>query len=170
MSGLRNHGNTTIRRLALMLIISGLLFAIDSILNLSVVYKFWPILVASAGIGLIGIFFERRAGSDPYLSSGGYLICFSILALYCNFTSWRFMAEFWPVLIGLLGVVFVIASFFQQRKTEVLLVGLLILSLSVCFSLVIAFGIQLWWSILILGGLSILISSMANERQVNPIH
>jgi len=153
-----------------MLIILGVLFATDSILDLSVAYKLWPLLVVSAGIGLVGIFFKRRAGGDPYLASGGYLICFGILALYCNFASWQFMTEFWPLLIGLLGMVFVISSFFQQRRAEVLLVGLLTLSVSVCFSLVIAFSIQLWWSIFILGGLSILISGMANERQVNPIH
>ncbi len=150
--------NTTYRRLAIFLITIGLLFAVDSLLKLSIVYRLWPVVIAILGIGLVGIFLKRKAGGALYLAVGEYIICFSGLAFYCNFTSWQNMAQIWPLFIVSLGIVFITLFFFNQKRRFLLFLGLLVFSLSIFFFLILSFGSQFWWTIFILVGLSILLS------------
>ena len=150
--------NTTYRRLAIFLIMIGLLFAIDSLFKLSIVYRLWPVVIAILGIGLVGIFLKRKASGALYLAVGEYIICFSGLALYCNFTSWQNMARIWPLFIVSLGIVFITLFFLYRRRRSLLFLGLLVFSLSIFFFLILSFGSQFWWTIFILVGLSILLS------------
>jgi hypothetical protein len=135
-----------------------LLFASDSLLKLSFVYKLWPVIILILGIGLVGIFAKRKASGDIFLAAGEYLICFSGLAFYCNFTSWKNMSEIWPLFIAFLGIVFVTLFVLHSKKRFLLLLGLLHLSLSIFFFLVFSLTGQLWWTIFILVGVSILVS------------
>jgi hypothetical protein len=150
-------------RLAILLLVIGLLFALDTFLELSVVYKFWPVLVAMTGVGLIGIFLKGNARVPMFLAAGVYLVCFSGLALYCNFTSWGATAELWPLFVTFLGVVFVGLFCFQKRRRVYLLVGLLLVSLSVVFYLTLNLSGRLWWTIFILAGLSILAAEVSSK-------
>jgi hypothetical protein len=43
----------TASRLGFLLIVIGVLLALDTFLNLAVVYKLWPVLVGMIGVGLI---------------------------------------------------------------------------------------------------------------------
>ena len=158
MSTMKDFENTTYRRLAIFLIMIGLLFAFDSLLRLSFIYKLWPVIILILGIGLVGIFVKRKASGDIFLAVGEYLICFSGLAFYCNFTSWRNMSEIWPLFIAFLGIVFVTLFILHSKKRFLLLLGLLHLSLSIFFFLIFSLTGQLWWTIFILVGLSILVS------------
>jgi hypothetical protein len=159
MSDSHSVENITYRRIAILFIIIGSLFAIDSFLELSFVYKLWPIVIAMLGVGLIGIYFKRKSRGALYLAIGEYLLSFSALALYCNFTSWRNMAWLWPLFIVFLGMNFVTLFLVDQKKRRFLLfIGLLLVSLAICFFLVFSVSGNLWWSIFILAGLSILLS------------
>jgi hypothetical protein len=158
MSNIHSLESTTYRRLAILLIIIGLLFAVDTFLRLSFIYKLWPILITILGIGLVGIYVKRNARESFYLAIGEYLICFSGLALYCNFTSWQIMSQVWSLFIAFLGMVFITLFFFHMKSKSILFIGLLLLSLSIYFFFIFSVSSQFWWVIFILVGLSILIS------------
>lgn len=158
MSTMKNFENKTYKRLAIFLIIIGLLFAVDSFLKVSVFYKLWPVVILILGIGLVGIFVKRKASGDIFLVAGEYLICFSGLAFFCNFTSWRNMSQIWPLFIVFLGIVFVTLFLLHSKRRFLLLLGLLHFSLSIFFFLIFSLSSQFWWTIFILVGLSILLS------------
>ena len=107
--------NTTFRRLAILMIIIGLLFATDYILHLSFVYKLWPVIIAILGCGFVGIYLKRKPRGIIVLAAGEYLICFSLMAMYCNFSSWRNLASLWPLFIGFLGLI-LLTIFFLVKK------------------------------------------------------
>lgn len=145
-------------RLAVLLLVVGALFALDAVLNLSIVYKFWPVLVAATAIGLVGIFVKGHARLPMFLAAGVYLFCFSGLALFCNFTSWAVMADLWPLFITFLGAAFVTLFCFQKTRRVYLLAGLLLVSVSVVFFLTLNVSGRLWWTSFLLAGLSILVT------------
>jgi hypothetical protein len=153
---MRDLENVTYRRLAFLLIGIGLVFAVNSIMGLSIIYKLWPILILLPGTGFIGIFLKRKAKRSLYLSVGEYLILFTGLALYCNFTSWTNLAHLWPIFITFLGIVVFSVFLFHRKNRLLLLVGLLLISLSVFFFFVFSIDVHYWWIIFILAGLSIL--------------
>jgi len=160
MSTLNNLDTITNKRLAIYLIIIGLLFAVDSFLELSIIYKLWPVITLILGIGFIGIFVKRKARDALFLAIGAYLILFSFLALYCNFTTWRILVHIWPLFIMFFGCALIIQFFFHNENRFVLFLGLLLSFLSVFFILVFSVSGQYWWSIFILVGLSILLSGI----------
>ncbi|MFC1587248.1 hypothetical protein ACFL54_02965 [Planctomycetota bacterium] len=150
--------NITHTRLAILLIVIGLLFAADSLLGVSFAYKLWPLLIFMLGTGLVGIYLKRKAKGALYLAGGEYFILFSGLAFYCNFTSWQNLKHLWPIFVGFLGLVFITLFLFYRKKRFLLFLGLLLLSLSIFFLLIFSLGTQFWWIIFMLAGLSILVS------------
>jgi hypothetical protein len=153
-----NQNSKTYTRFAFLLIVIGLLLSIDSFLGMPIVYKFWPLIIAVLAVGFLGIFIRRNRREPVFLSTSVYLICFTGLALYCNFTSWSNLRQVWPLFITFLGIVFLSIFLFYKRKYLFLLLGLLLLSLSAVFFLVFSLGGQYWWTVFILVGLSILIA------------
>ena len=153
--------NATPRRLAILLIVIGLLLAVDSFLELSIVYRFWPLLLTMFAIGLIGIFVRGGARESLFLAAGVYLACFSVLALYCNFASWSALGRLWPLFVAFLGAVFAALFRFQGKRRVHLLLGLLLFSVAAVFFVVFTLGGRFWWTIFILVGLSVLASERA---------
>ena len=153
---LSSHG-----RFGIILVIIGLLLAVDSILKLSLIYKLWPVLITVVGVGFIGIFRQRARKEPLYLSVGIYFIGFSILALYCNFSSWTTLSTLWPLFIAILGIALIGSFIFCRRQRIQLLLGLLLLSLCTVFFFVFTLDSRLWWTGFILGGISILVSELA---------
>jgi hypothetical protein len=150
----------TYHRIAFMLIVIGALFGADAYYNLHVVYKLWPLVVTILGIGFVGIFYRRERRDSGFLTLGLYLIFFSGLALFLNFTTWRDLAQLWPF-IGFLGVGLVAGHFLCRRNRWLLLPGLLLISLSAAFFFVFTIDPGFWWSIFVLVGISILIGERA---------
>ena len=161
MAELPDSGRLVNRRLALLLIVIGVLFAVDSALNLSVIYKLWPVLLTIVAVGLIGISTKRATRGDVFLASGVYLLCFSGLALVCNFTSWRHVHNVWPLFIAFLGVVYVVLHFARGRSRRCLLLGLLLLSIAAVLWVFLTFSGRFWWIAFVLVGLSLLVSEKA---------
>lgn len=150
-------GSKVYRRFGILLLIVGSLYGLDTYLNLNVASRLWPIIITTLGIGFIGIFLKRGHKEPSYLGIGIYLICFSFLALYCNFTSWSTLAEYWPGFIFFLGLSFTFAFIFDRSKRLLFLMGLLLISLSIVFFFVFSISSTLWWTVFILTGLSVLI-------------
>lgn len=145
-------------RLGLLLIVIGILLALDAFFELSVVYELWPLLITMTGGGLIAIYLKGNARVPMFLVVGVYLLCFSFLALYCNFTSWAAMANLWPLFITFLGAVFLALFFFQEKRHGYLLAGLLLASISLVFCVNLALGSDWWWTVFVFAGLSILVA------------
>lgn len=148
-------------RLALMLIVIGMLFAVDTIAGTAVVWRLWPLTITIMGIGFLGIFAKRERREVPYLAVGVYLICFSGLALYCNFTAWTVLAALWPLFVAFLGLALLAAFIFHRHSRRMLLMALLVISLAVGFFLVFNLSAGFWWVIFVLSGISILIAERA---------
>ena len=144
-------------RLGIMLAIIGAVLAIDTMADLSVLYKLWPVLCTFLGIGFIGIYIQRSRREATYIGVGSYIIGFSVLALYCNFTSWSILASFWPAFIVLLGMAMIFGFIFGNRLPVMLLIGLLFISTGIVFFMVFSLNHRLWWTIFIFTGCSFLI-------------
>ena len=144
-------------RLGILLAVIGAILAVDATAHLSVLYKLWPLLCTILGTGFFGIYVQRARRETSYILVGTYIIGFSILALYCNFTTWSNLTTLWPGFIALLGIAMVAGFIFGNRQPGMLLAGLLFLSLAVVFYLVFSFNKHLWWSVFILVGSSFVI-------------
>ena len=158
MSNAQNPEKTTFTRFAIMLIAIGTLIGLDTFFNMSIVYKLWPLLPAILGSGLIGIYIKRKTTGLLFLGSGEYLLLFSGLALYCNFTTWANMAQLWPLFVIFMGIVFFTLFAVDRKRRAFLFLGLLSITLSIFFFLMFKIDHRYWWSIFILVGVSILIS------------
>jgi hypothetical protein len=150
--------NITYKRFAYLLIIIGLLLAADSYWNISLFLSLWPLLVLMLGTGFIGIFTKKKRRGFTYLVIGIYLVLFTGLALYCNFTSWGLLAQYWPIFITFLGIVFISIFIYKKTSRIMLFLGLLLIFLSLYFFLIFSIGSNAWWTIFVLVGLSILLS------------
>lgn len=153
----RQSPNVVTRRLAVLLILVGAVFALDTVFAWSVAVKLWPLLLTVLAVGLIGIYVQRGARGSMFLASGVYLLCFSVLALYCNFTSWGHLGELWPLFIAFLGAAFVAVFLAGGRRRGHLLVGLLLVSAAAVLWVEVAVSTRYWWTALILVGVSLLV-------------
>ncbi|HBM15662.1 MAG TPA: hypothetical protein DD381_04870 [Lentisphaeria bacterium] len=158
MATMNELENTTHIRFAFLLILIGLLLAVDSFFKISLFIKLWPLLALMLGIGFIGIFNKQRKRGFSYLVIGIYLILFTILALFCNFTSWDLLSIYWPIFITFLGVVFLAIYFYRKTSRATLFIGVILIFLSLYFLFIFSLGSDQWWTIFILVGLSILLS------------
>jgi hypothetical protein len=154
----KTEKQTSYGRLAILLFIIGALLGIDSVLHLSFVYKLWPLVITMLGIGFIGIFKTRDRKEALYLTVGIYLVCFSGLALWCDFTHWGSLKMLWPLFVAFLGIAVTGAYLFCRKKRTWLLIGLLLISTSVVFFLVFSISQDLWWTVFLLAGLSVWIA------------
>jgi len=150
-SGLRSNLN----RLALFLFALGALFALEARLELRILSRLWPLLLTSLGGGFIGIFLERERREPFFLGIGVYLISFSLFALTCSFTSWRLMAELWPLFIGFLGLSFLALYLASPRHAIHLFFAILFFSVCALFLLVFSIAAHLWWILFFFLGLAI---------------
>jgi CDP-diglyceride synthetase len=149
---------TSYSRFAILLFIIGGLFGADSLFHLSVAYKLWPLIITILGIGFIGIFRKRDRKEALYLTVGIYLICFSGLALWCDFTRWGTLKTFWPLFIAFLGIALTLAYTICNKTYLWLLIGLLLISTSVVFFFVFSISHDLWWTVFLLAGMSVWIA------------
>ncbi|MHC4250964.1 MAG: hypothetical protein ACYS9X_17695 [Planctomycetota bacterium] len=154
----RDLDQVTYRRLGVLLMAIGGILAAGSWLKLPTVYKLWPALVLGLGVGFVGIYVKRRGRGAFYLALGEYLVLFSGLAFYLNFTTWRNLAHLWPLFMAFLAVVFGTLFIVGRRRRFVLFLALLLLVSTVFSFLVLSHGSKYWWTAFILAGLSVIAS------------
>ena len=158
MAATRDLDQVTYRRLGVLLIVIGGILAAGVKLKLPAVYKLWPILTLGLGVGFVGIYVKRRGRGSLYLALGEYLVLFSGLAFYLNFTSWENLAHLWPLFMAFLAVVFATIFIVGRRRRLVLFLALLLLVGTVFSFLVLSLGSEYWWTAFIFAGLSVLAS------------
>jgi hypothetical protein len=151
----------TYHRFGFLLIAIGTAYGIDSYFNIHIINQLWPLLITILGIGFLGIFVKRGKRESAYFGTGVYLTGFSALALFCNFTTWKNLATYWPMFILFLGIAFIGPFFFDRSKRLLLLIGLLLSSVSVVFYFIFSVSSTLWWTSFIFTGLSVLIAERA---------
>ena len=144
-------------RLSFLLAFIGIMLAVDTMADLSFIYRLWPLLATILGTGFIGIYIRRSRREAVYIGIGVYLIGFGGLALYCSLTSWAALASLWPVFIGLMGLSFIFGYFFGRRRPMFLLTGLLFISIAMLFYFVFGQNQRLWWTVFIFASISFLI-------------
>lgn len=149
---------SNVKRMGIFLIVLGILFGLETYLNIRILSSLWPLLLTSIGGGFIGIFYKREKREAIYLGIGIYIICFSIIALYCNFTSWGKLGVLWPLFLGFAGLSFLITHLFYRRAKVYLLLSAMLFSIMIIFFLVFSISHNFWWLIFILLGISILIT------------
>jgi hypothetical protein len=154
----KNERLSSYSRFSILLFIIGGMFGIDSFFHLSFAYKLWPLIITMLGIGFIGIYRKRDRKEALYLIVGIYLICFSGLALWCDFTRWGSLKTLWPLFIAFLGIAVTFAYALCRKKYLWLLIGLLLISTAVVFFFVFSISHDLWWIVFLLAGMSVWIA------------
>jgi hypothetical protein len=149
---------SSIKRLAIFLVLLGVLFGLETYFKVSVLYKLWPVMLTSLGGGFVGIYYKRRRSEVTYLILGIYIVCFSILAQYYNFTSWGKLAYQWPVFIGFAGMSFLITYLLYSRNRIYLFSAAFFFSIMLIFFLVFSVSKFCWWLIFIFLGISLLLT------------
>jgi hypothetical protein len=158
MSTTSDLDQVTYRRLGILLVAIGVILATGAQLGMPTVYKLWPALTLSLGIGFVGIYVKRQGRGAFYLALGEYLVLFSGLAFYLNFVGWGELGRLWPLFMAFLAVVFGTLFVVGRRRKFVLFLSLL-LSVSTVYSFLVQFGgSQYWWTAFIFAGLSVIAS------------
>jgi len=154
---------SNVKRVGIFLIILGALFGLEANFHIRILSRLWPLLLTSIGAGFIGIFYKREKREAIYLGLGIYVICFSIMALYFNFTTWEMLSFLWPLFLGFAGISFLITYIFYRRDKVNLFLAAILFSITIIFFLVFSISHNFWWFIFILLGVSILITGK-NEK------
>ncbi len=142
--------------LAIFSIISGLLLLGENYGLLPAVHKLWPLASGALGIGFL-LLYRRKKLESLLVGIGTYLICFSILALICNFTSWLILKDTWPLFISFLGISMLCIFIFAKRHILYFSIGSSLIMLSLVFFFVFSVDPLLWPLSLILFGISIIL-------------
>lgn len=142
--------------LALFCIISGILLLGENYGILPAVHNLWPVASGALGIGFL-LLFRKRKFESLLVGIGTYLLCFSVLALVCNFTSWRILKHTWPLFIAFLGISLICIFFVATRSFIYLLLGGGLIMLAIFFFFVFSVDPDLWPLSLILFGISVIL-------------
>jgi len=161
---MKNFEQITYSRVSVLLIIIGVLLGLDNYLDLALAADWWPLFVLTTGLGFIGIYRQKKLNGSLYLGIGVYLICFSVLAMICNFTSWNCLAFWWPLFIAFWGIAQLTVLFCGSGDRLLLFTSLMLISVSVLFFLIFTYHGQFWWLIFVMVGLSILLSGKKYEK------
>jgi hypothetical protein len=154
------------RALGVLSIGVGLLLLLEQLNILSGVQRLWPVFPAFVGTGFVLLFFRRRRHDLLLLGLGAYLLVASAIFFICNFTSWSFLSQAWPLFVALLGLVSVLASVFARKTRQVLwLSGLFLIIVAVVLFLVFTVNARLWPISLVLFGTWVLLVSRAPREK-----
>jgi hypothetical protein len=146
---------SNIRRVGVLFIVLGILFGLETYFSIKILSNLWPLLATSLGAGLVTIFYKRQKRENIYLIIGIYIICFSITALYLNFTSWEILGNLWPLFLAFAGISFLIPYLLNNTHKLFLFTSIFFFSVALIFFLVFSISKSFWWLIFILLGISI---------------
>lgn len=142
--------------LAIFSIISGLLLLGENYGLLPAIHNLWPFASGTLGIGFL-LLYRKKKLESLLVGIGTYLICFSVLALICNFTSWRILKDTWPLFIAFLGISMLCIFFFAKRQFLYFSLASGLIMLSLVFFFVFSVDPMLWPLSLILFGISVIL-------------
>jgi hypothetical protein len=142
--------------LAVVLILTGIVFLLENFGVLIGISHIWPILPLILGIGFCMLYFRNKRKDLVLLGLGAIIVLDSFFFFFLNFTSWRSLALLWPIFILILGISFIVCYIFSKMKV-LLYLAVFLIALSVSFILVFVISSRLWPLSLILGGVSFII-------------
>ena len=149
--------------LALLCIAIGGLLILENYGYIRGVYNLWPVFPLILGIGFYMLYRDRGKKDLLLLAIGIYLIQFSVLAFYENYTSWSNMIYLWPFFVGFLGVSFLSIYVSTGKGIIFFHLAVLLIGLCVVFFLIFSVDYRLWPISLILFGISILLIKEFNK-------
>lgn len=144
-------------------IIIGVLLILENYGYINGVYNLWPIFPFVFGTGLYLVYVDRGKKDAVALGMGVYLIQFSILAFYANYTSWSSMTHLWPFFVGFLGVSFLSVYLSTGKGIIFFHLSIFLIGLCVVFFLIFSVDYRLWPISLVLFGISILLIKEFNK-------
>ncbi|MGC8755841.1 MAG: LiaI-LiaF-like domain-containing protein [bacterium] len=144
-------------------IVIGVLLILENYGYIKGVYNLWPVFPLVLGIGLYLLYSDRGKKDAVVLGMGVYLIQFSILAFYENYTSWSSMVHLWPLFVGFLGVSFLSVYISTGKGIIFFHLAVFLIGLCVVFFLIFSVDYRLWPISLVLFGISILLIKEFNK-------
>ncbi len=154
LEGRRKRGKFTV--LGVFSVIAGIAVLGENYGYFPAVHRLWPLATAALGYGFLLL--HRRGRTDMVLvGTGVYLLFFSGLALFLNYTSWWELSWLWPIFVGFLGVSILGVYFAGYQDVLYLAFGLAFVSLCLAFFFVFSVDPDLWPISLVLFGMTILL-------------
>jgi LiaF transmembrane domain len=149
--------------LAVLCIGIGALLILENYGYVKGIYHLWPIFPLILGIGLYMLYVDKGKRNPTILAMGVYIIQFSALAFYANYTTWASMEYLWPFYIGFLGVSFLSVYIGTGKGMIFFHLGVFLIGLCIVFFLVFSIDYRLWPISLVLFGISILLIKEFNR-------
>ncbi len=154
----------TTRILSILFILTGLILLLESYGYANGIYRLWPTFPFILGTGFILLFLRDRS-DITLLIIGTFLVCASILFFIFNFTTWRALADLWPLFIGFLGLSLLAPVLWGGKRGIFIPLALFLLLLCGAFILVFAVDTRLWPVSLILSGICMLLIGKYDPRE-----
>ncbi len=149
--------------LALLCIGIGALLILENYGYINGIYHLWPVFPLVLGIGLYMLYMDRGKKDAVVLAIGVYLIQFSMLAFYENYTSWTSMSYLWPFFVGFLGVSFLAIYISTGAGIIFFHLAVFLMGLCIVFFLIFSVDYRLWPISLVLFGISIILIKEFNK-------
>lgn len=151
------HMKTAIR-LGYLAVAVGIILGVDQYFSIGL-YRLWPLLLCVMGYSF-GKFFLLHYKRNPlFLILSLIFIQLGALFLYSSFAGWHTMGTLWPAFIGIIGTTTLAHSFHSEHRKRFVFLGLINLSLMLVFFFVFSLSSSLWWTMLILLGVTLLLSA-----------
>lgn len=154
----------TTRILSILFILTGLILLLESYGYANGIYRLWPIFPFILGTGFI-LLFPRNRSDITLLITGTFLICASILFFIFNFTTWRAMADLWPLFIGFTGLSLLAPVLWGGKRGIFIPLALFLLLLCGAFILVFTVDTRLWPVSLVLSGICLLLIGRCDQKE-----
>lgn len=135
--------SSALRIIVFILLLSGMAMILENYHIIDGYYRLWPVYILFLAYGLLYLFYRKGKNDNFLLSVGVYLLQFSLLAFYCNFTSWKNLGVWWPLFIGFISPPTLLIYIYQKRKFY-LLTSITTLMLAIIFILVFQVDSKLW--------------------------
>ena len=154
----------TTRILSILFILTGLILLLESYGYASGIYRLWPIFPFILGTGFILLFLRDRS-DITLLIIGTFLVCASILFFIFNFTTWRALADLWPLFIGFLGFSLLAPVLWEGKRGIFIPLALFLLLLCGAFILVFTVDTRLWPVSIVLSGICLLLIGKYDRKE-----
>lgn len=159
---------STTRILSILFILTGVILLLESYGYADGIYRLWPIFPFILGTGFILLFLRNRS-DIALLIIGTFLACTSILFFIFNFTTWRALADFWPLFIGFLGLSLLAPVLWGGKRGIFIPLAFFLILLCGAFILVFTVDTRLWPVSLILSGICLLLIGKYDRKDYESI-
>jgi len=159
---MKNRSSTAF--LSVILIIAGIVITLENFRFLNGISRHWPALMLILGMGFSLLFFQRQRKDQVLIWLGTFIGSLGLFFYYLNFTSWKSLANDWPVFLLIVGISFIPVAAFKKKMIYVLS-SLSFITLFLIFFLVFTVSTKLWPLSFLFLGVDLLIIEYVNRIQ-----